>query len=87
MRIEKDEFDAWKDHRITELVSSVLKAASEATRREQADNLLGQSQANPQQWASLQVNAAYWLGFCAAQDWLVQLKLSDIQDEEEVKTE
>lgn len=83
-KVDPEDFLAWKEHPVTRWVLDRLQhqaAEREANQRE----LLYRAPArtSPQEWASLQPNAAFVQGQNDLVDFLVELRLEDLLDEPE----
>ena len=80
-KMDPEEFQAWLDSRMTQWVLSCLREQMQA-REAEAKEYLFRSARLPDQWASLQPNAAFVQGQCDFCDYVVNLKLEDLQDDE-----
>ena len=74
--VDQEDFQAWLDHPVTAWVRGRFKEQAVISAREQADNLLDQSQLTPLQWAEQQPRAAHRKGLC---DGLMQFVLLDYE--------
>jgi hypothetical protein len=82
-KVDPEEFQAWKDSRMTQWVLSCLKHQWEQKVEEQKSILFhSPRQLDPTQWASLQASAAFVQGQCDVLDYVAGLKLEDLQSEE-----
>ncbi len=81
--IDKDDFELWREHPITRAVFDRLKTLA-AEREEQKKELLFRAagRLGPQEWAVLQPDAAFAQGQNDMADYVVNMELADLQDEE-----
>jgi hypothetical protein len=76
--MDKDEFQAWKDSPATRWALSRLQEAAQRVEQGLKDRLYLSTGLPPEQWASLQAQAAYDRGYVAAIGELVDLKAEDV---------
>lgn len=82
--MDKDSFQAWKDSPVTRWVMERLTERGQEMEAQIKEFLFRASRrSNPDQpWASLQPNAAFVQGQVDAFDFLVNLELEQLQDDE-----
>lgn len=83
MVIEKDEFEAWRESPMTEWFMGKLKTQAGEQEALIKEQMFLRAGAPPLEWAADQPGMAKALGFCDALSWVTELKLEDLQDEDD----
>lgn len=86
-RVDPEDFQAWKDSQLTQWVLSRLLDLREQKVADKKAALFHSAAAlDPSQWASQQPDAAFVQGQCDAFDFVANVTLDQLQEEEEPKT-
>lgn len=85
--IDKEDFESWREHPITKAVFARLRELA-VDREAQGKDMLYHAPArlNAEEWAGLQGKAAFVQGQNDCTDFIVNMQLSDLQDEEPAET-
>lgn len=82
--MDKDEFQAWKDHPATQWVLRWLQNKASEVEEGLKSRLSLSTGASPAEWVSLQPLAAHDRGYISAIGEMVALEFEDISEEEKI---